>query len=243
MGDHHDSRLNGHEVPGPGHYDTTKMKPNARTAPSVTIGVRYAIKEEVNLNPGPQHYVVADGKKTGELLSTKTSCKNVKFGKSRRWAKPASASDIGPGKYQSNHTSFGKQVSSTIGTSASIRFGTGPQRQIGKLDDCSVPYIAAPSTIGKGPKISMHFREKFGSTTFTKGNNPGPGAYTPEDQPGRAGTAKIRGWGFGSAARLPKEKNSDNHGPGYYGVPNRARKTQNRTWTNMRLRSSLKKRR
>ena len=70
--------------------------------------------------------------------------------------------------------------------------------------------------IGKGPKISMHFREKFGSTTFTKGNNPGPGAYTPEDQPGRAGTAKVRGFGFGSAARLPKEKHSENPGPGTF---------------------------
>lgn len=258
------SSLDGHEVPGPGHYDTTKMKPNARSAPSITIGVRYAVKEQVSENPGPQHYVVADGKKTGELLSTKTSCKNTIFGTSKRWAKPAAASDVGPGKYQGNYTSFGKQVSSNLETSSTTRFGTGPQRQIGKLDDCSVPYvlfnikksshintlnldflldhryIAAPSMIGKGPKISMHFREKFGSTTFTKGNNPGPGAYTPEDQPGRAGTAKVRGFGFGSAARLPKEKHSENPGPGHYGVPNRARKTQNRVWTNMRLRSTLK---
>ena len=262
MNDRHE--LDGHEVPGPGHYDTTKMKPNARSAPSITIGVRYAVKEQVSENPGPyvnmsivlqnrtitsrkpivlhirthtlidinthiqiltlltreplrrQHYVVADGKKTAELLSTKHACDNTIFGKSKRWPKPTAASDVGPGKYQSNHTSFGKQVSSKLGTSSAIKFGTGPQRQIGKLDDCSVPYIAAPSMIGKGPKISMHFREKFGSTTFTKGNNPGPGAYTPEDQPGRAGTAKVRGFGFGSAARLPKEKHSENPGPGTF---------------------------
>ena len=51
MNDSH--ALDGHEVPGPGHYDTTKMKPNARSAPSITIGVRYAVKEQVSENPGP----------------------------------------------------------------------------------------------------------------------------------------------------------------------------------------------
>ncbi len=55
MNDSH--ALDGHEVPGPGHYDTTKMKPNARSAPSITIGVRYAVKEQVSENPGPYVYV------------------------------------------------------------------------------------------------------------------------------------------------------------------------------------------
>ena len=231
MNDSH--ALDGHEVPGPGHYDTTKMKPNARSV----LGHDWSqilIKEQVSENPGPyvnisivlqnnhsskriillytliQIYQYTNTQKIKRSLSnsnqgtgnttplqmgrklqnysTKHACNNTILGKSKRWPKPTAASDVGPGKYQSNHTSFGKQDSSKLGTSSAIKFGTGPQRQIGKLDDCSVPYIAAPSMIGKGPKISMHFREKFGSTTLTKGNNP-PGAYTPEDQPGRAGTS------------------------------------------------------
>ena len=183
------------DVPGPGHYDVQgKMKPNARSSPKHTIGIRYWKEELVNSNPGPQAYNVPDGKKTGELISNKTSCTNMIFGKSKRFPPPMGASEVGPGKYGCGRSTFGPQISSTIKSGGRMKFGTGPQRVIGKLDDCSVPYIAAPSTIGKGPKVSIRFREKFGSTTFTKGNNPGPGAYEPKAQPGRAGTAKVRGY-------------------------------------------------
>lgn len=231
------------DVPGPGHYDVQgKMKPNARKAPSHSMGIRYWKDKQTNFNPGPQHYDIADGKKSGSILSTKSSCQNMLFGKSKRWPKPMGASDVGPGKYKSHKSTFGNQISSTLDSAPRVKFGTGPQRVIGKLDDCSVDYIAAPSYIGKGKKMSMRFREKFGSTTFTKGNNPGPGAYNPKDQPGRAGTAKVRGFGFGTASRLPKVKHQDFPGPGQYGAPNKARRLQNRTWTNMRLRAGLRSR-
>jgi len=230
------------DVPGPGHYDTQgKMKPNARTAPSHTIGIRYWKDKLTNKNPGPQAYDVPDGKKTGEIVSNKSSCSNMIFGRSKRFPPPMGASKVGPGKYGCGRSTFGRQISSTLVSEGATKFGTGPQRVIGKLDDCSVPYIAAPSFIGKGPKVSMHFREKFGSTTFTKGNNPGPGAYTIEDQPGRAGTAKVRGFGFGTAAKFPKVKHEDVPGPGKYGVPNKTRRLQNRTWTDMRLRRSTRR--
>jgi len=228
------------DVPGPGQYDVQgKMMPNARQAPSYSMAKRFWKDDNLNRNPGPGQYNCPEGLGK-QNVSNKSSCKRTKFGKSKRWMKGIVGNDVGPGQYKTSST-VGRQFTSVRKSAPMWVFGTGPQRGKGRAAG-GAPYVGASNLIGTGtPAISISGREKFGSTTFGHGGSPGPGAYDPKGD-GRAGTAKIRGWGFGSQSRLPKVKLRQSPGPGEY-LPPVAKTRMNSTWTQIRLRQGMRSRR